>query len=90
MLLRDVVCFQRTTRRYIPEDRTLQEGQEWQEVQHGETRNAHKILVGKSEGRSQLGDLSIKGRMLLKWILKRDETCSYVACNKPSGLVNIK
>jgi hypothetical protein len=32
---------------------------------HGETRNVHKILVGKLDGRHHLGDFGISGRIVL-------------------------
>jgi hypothetical protein len=34
-------------------------------------RNADNILMGKSEGKSHMGDLYKNGRMILKWILKQ-------------------
>jgi hypothetical protein len=33
----------------------------------GEMRNAYKILVGKPEGRDHLEDLSVDGKIILKW-----------------------
>jgi hypothetical protein len=35
----------------------------------GEMRNAYKTSVRKSEGKRLFGDLSICGRIILKWIL---------------------
>jgi hypothetical protein len=35
----------------------------------GEKRNAYRILVGKPEGKRQLEDLDIDGRIILKWML---------------------
>jgi hypothetical protein len=32
-------------------------------------RNSHKILIGKSEGKSHMEDTGIAGRIILKWIL---------------------
>jgi hypothetical protein len=32
-----------------------------------ETRNAHKILVGKPEGKRSLADLGVDGRIILQW-----------------------
>jgi hypothetical protein len=34
-------------------------------------RNAHKILVGKPEGRDNLEDLDVDGRIVLKCILQK-------------------
>jgi hypothetical protein len=42
---------------------------EGQVVCMGKIRNAHKILVGKHEGKRPLRRLSIDGRIVLKWIL---------------------
>jgi hypothetical protein len=33
-------------------------------------KNVRRILIGKSEGRDQLVDLDIYGRIILKWTLK--------------------
>jgi hypothetical protein len=33
--------------------------------------NAFKTLVQKAEGRYNLGDMGIDGRIILKWILKK-------------------
>jgi hypothetical protein len=35
-----------------------------------ENRNTCRLLVGKSEGNSHLGDLTIDERQILKWIVK--------------------
>jgi hypothetical protein len=35
---------------------------------HGEMRNAHKILVGNSEGKRPLGNLGLNGMIILRWI----------------------
>jgi hypothetical protein len=35
----------------------------------GETRNAHKISVGKTEGERILEDLGVDGRVILEWTL---------------------
>jgi hypothetical protein len=32
--------------------------------------NAYKTLVGNPEGKSQLDDLDVNGRVILKWILE--------------------
>jgi hypothetical protein len=36
----------------------------------GEMRNVYTILIGKPEGRTQLKDLGIDGKIILKWILR--------------------
>jgi hypothetical protein len=33
--------------------------------------HAYKILIGKTEGGDYLEDLSVDGRLILKWILKK-------------------
>jgi hypothetical protein len=37
----------------------------------GEIRNAHKILIGESGGKTHLGDLDVDGRIILQLILKK-------------------
>jgi hypothetical protein len=34
----------------------------------GDMRSAYNISVGKAEGRGHVGDLSVDGRITLKWI----------------------
>jgi hypothetical protein len=34
-------------------------------------RNAYKILVGTLKRRDHVGDISVNGRIILKWILKK-------------------
>jgi hypothetical protein len=34
-------------------------------------RNAYKSLAGKSEGKRQLRDLHVDGRIILIWVLKK-------------------
>jgi hypothetical protein len=36
-----------------------------------EVKNAFKILVGKSESKSQSKDLDVDGRIILEWIVKK-------------------
>jgi hypothetical protein len=36
---------------------------------HGETRNAHRILLQSVKGRDHSKDLGVDGRIILKWIL---------------------
>jgi hypothetical protein len=36
-----------------------------------ERRNAHRILMGKPEGKRLLGRLTVGGRITFKWILER-------------------
>jgi hypothetical protein len=38
---------------------------------HVEKRNAYRILVGKPEGKRQLGRLDVRGRIILKCILEK-------------------
>jgi hypothetical protein len=39
----------------------------------GKRMCAYRVLVGKPEEREQLEDLSIDGRIILKWIFKKWE-----------------
>jgi hypothetical protein len=38
---------------------------------NGEKRNAYRILVGKPEGKRQLGRPRCRWRIILEWILER-------------------
>jgi hypothetical protein len=40
-------------------------------------RNTYNILVGKLEGRRQLARLGKSGRIILKWILKKEGNRSW-------------
>jgi hypothetical protein len=37
----------------------------------GERRDAYRVFVGKSEGKSDLEDLGMGGRSVLQWICKK-------------------
>jgi hypothetical protein len=37
----------------------------------GEMKNAYKILVGKTEGKSHSKNLGVDGRIILAWILRK-------------------
>jgi len=37
----------------------------------GERRGAYRFLVGKPEGKSHLGDPSIDGRTIIRWIFRK-------------------
>ena len=37
----------------------------------GERRGVYRVLVGKSEGKSHLGDPSIDGRTIIRWIFRK-------------------
>jgi hypothetical protein len=39
----------------------------------GEERGVHRVLVGKPDGKSHLGDTDIDGRIILRWIFKKLE-----------------
>jgi hypothetical protein len=38
---------------------------------HGAIKNAYKILVGKLKAKNHSEDLDVYGRIILKWILKK-------------------
>jgi hypothetical protein len=38
---------------------------------YGEKRNVYLVLLGHPKKKNHLGDLSIVGRVILKWLLKR-------------------
>jgi hypothetical protein len=37
----------------------------------GERRDVYRVLVGKPEGKSHLGDPGIYGRIILRWIFRK-------------------
>jgi hypothetical protein len=39
----------------------------------GENRNAYRILVGKPEEKRPLEDLDVGGRIILRWVLERQD-----------------
>jgi hypothetical protein len=38
---------------------------------YGERRGLYRVLVGKPEGRDQLEDPGIDGRIILRWIFRK-------------------
>ena len=42
-----------------------------QVVRMGEKRGAYRVLVGKPEGKRQLGDPGVDGRMILRLIFRK-------------------
>ena len=38
---------------------------------YGETRGVYRVLVGKTEGKNQLGDPGVDGRIILRWIFMK-------------------
>jgi len=39
----------------------------------GEERGVHRVLVGKPEGKTPLGDPDVDGRIILRWIFGKWE-----------------
>ena len=37
----------------------------------GERRGVYRVLVGKPEGKSQLGDQGVDGRIILRWTFRK-------------------
>jgi hypothetical protein len=37
---------------------------------YGERRGVYRVLVGKPEGKKHLGDPSVDGRIILRWIFR--------------------
>jgi hypothetical protein len=46
---------------------------------HGEKRNAYRTLVGKPEGKGLLRRTDIGGRIILKWILEKQDGVLWTA-----------
>ena len=38
---------------------------------YGETRGVYRVLVGKTEGKNQLGDPGVDGGIILRWIFMK-------------------
>jgi len=36
-----------------------------------ERRGVYRVLVGKAEGKRQLGDPGVEGRIILRWVFRR-------------------
>ena len=45
---------------------------------YGENRNVYKVLVGKSEGNSPLGNPGEDGRIILRWILRKWDVGAWI------------
>ena len=46
-----------------------------------EGRGVHKVLVGKRDGKSPLGDQDVDGRIILRWILRKWEGVIFWTAN---------
>jgi len=42
-------------------------------AQAGEMRKSNRSSVGKANGRCHLGDLHVNGKIILKWIMKKQD-----------------
>jgi hypothetical protein len=59
----------------------------------GDTRNAYKIFVKKSEWKNRLGRLGLDGKIILKWILHksiRKIWIGYVWLRKGTMVMNLQ
>jgi len=54
---------------------------------HREVKNAHKVLVGKPEGKRHLEDLHVDGRIVLECILGMVGRCGVDASSSGYGPV---
>jgi hypothetical protein len=45
----------------------------------GKKRNAYRVLVGQPEGKNPLEDLDVGGRIILKWILEKQDMVVWTA-----------
>ena len=43
----------------------------WHVVRMGEKGGVYRVLVGKPEGKSHLGDTGVDGRIILRWIFRK-------------------
>jgi hypothetical protein len=41
--------------------------------------NAYKVLVGKQEGKNRFENLSVDGKIIFKWILKKQDGRAWIA-----------
>ena len=49
----------------------------------GEERGVYRVLVGKLEGRRQLVNLGIDGRIILGWISRKWDMCIWTGLGWP-------
>jgi len=56
----------------------------------GQVRNAYKFLVGKSERRDTLGSLGTDERIILKWVIMKQDTRLWTGLVSGKGPMNIE